>query len=136
MITRDQAHRDAMRASIDSVAGRLQEVLGQRITAYAVGIKDPRTIGRWAGDGGQKPREATEKRLRELFEITQILLGRETPETVRAWLMGSNPLLDDRSPLELLHSESQPPVHRTAATDANAGYLTVASAAEDFVRDA
>ena len=139
MITREQAHDEAMRASIDSIAGYLQEVLGQRITAYAIGVKDPRTIGRWArGDGAQRPREASALRLRGLFEITQLLLGRESTDTVRAWLMGANPLLDDRAPLELLHKDDHPPVHRTAATDTDAGsgYRTVVSAAEEFVRDA
>jgi len=139
MITREQAHDEAMRASIDSIAGYLQEALGQRLTAYAVGIKDPRTIGRWArGEQGQKPREATAQRLRGLFEITQLLLGRESPETVRAWLLGANPLLDDRAPVELLHQDDHPPVHRTAATDVDAGqgYRTVVSAAEEFVREA
>jgi hypothetical protein len=135
MTTRERAHREAMRASIASIAGRLQEMLGQRITAYAVGIKDPRAIGRYAREQS-RPGPNTTKRLRELFEITQVLLARETAETVRAWLLGSHPLLEDRSPIELLHSEDHPPVQRTAATDANVGYLTVVSAAEEFVRSA
>jgi hypothetical protein len=123
-----------MRTSIELIAGRLQDMLGQRITAYAVGIKDPRAIGAYAT--GRKPQDKTEKRLRELFEITQVLLARETPETVRAWLLGSHPLLEDQAPIELLHADDNPPVARTASTDANVGYLAVVSAAEDFVRSA
>lgn len=145
---RERAHREAIRASIESIAERLQDMLGQQMTAFAVGIKDPRTIGRYAR-GESAPWPKTEKRLRELFEITQVLLARETPETVRAWLLGSHPLLEDQSPIELLHADDTPPVQRTASTDANqghietpsgvaerSGYLTVVSAAEEFVRAA
>lgn len=108
-------------------------MLGQRITAYAVGIRDPRSIGRYARSE-QAPRSETAQRLRHLFEITQVLLARETPETVRAWMVGSHPLLDDRAPVELLHEDDHPPVDRTAGADTRTGYLSVVSAAEEFVR--
>jgi len=124
-----------VRADIASIAERLQDMLGQRLSAYAVGVKDPRTIGRYARRE-QDPREDTAQRLRNLFEITQVLLARETPETVRAWLLGAHPLLEDRAPIELLHLDDCPPVERTASTDARAGYLSVVTAAEEFVRGA
>jgi Protein of unknown function (DUF2384) len=137
-MTRDEAFHEAMRTSIDSIAGRLQEVLGQKITAYAIGVKDPRTIGRWARTE-QSPRESQETRLRALFSVTQLLQARESPETVRAWLLGANPLLDGRTPVELLHEDDRPPVARTATIDAAGhdgdGYGAVFSAAEEFVRE-
>lgn len=132
---RDRAHREAMRASAAAIAERLQDMLGQQITAYAIGIKDPRSVGRYAR-AESNPSPNTEKRLRELYEVTQLLLTRESAETVRAWLLGSHPLLEDRSPIELLHSQKYPPVQRTAATDANVGYRAVVNAAEEFVRSA
>ena len=98
--TREQAHRDAIRANIDSIAERLQEMLGQQITAFAVGVKDPRAIGRYAR-GEAAPRQNTATRLRQLYEITQVLLARDTPETIRAWLLGSHPMLEDQSPIEI-----------------------------------
>jgi hypothetical protein len=121
-----------MRTDIASIAARLQEVLGQRIVAYAVGVKDPRSVGRYAR-GDQKPHEETDQRLRQLHAIAQMLLTRETPETVRAWMLGANPLLEDRAPVELLHADDHPPVERTAADDARTGYVSVISAAEEFV---
>jgi hypothetical protein len=135
MTARERAHREAVRASIASIAGRLQGMLGQQITAYAVGIKDPRSIGRYARSE-QEPRPEAQQRLRNLYEITQVLLARETPETVRAWLLGSHPLLEDQAPVELLHADNHPPVTRTASTDSRTGYLSVVSAAEEFVRSA
>jgi hypothetical protein len=143
-MTRQEAFNEAIRTSIDSIAGRLQEYLGQKITAFAVGIKDPRTIGRWARNE-QAPREAQAARLRNLYSVTQLLLARETPETVRAWLLGANPLLDGRTPIDLLNKDDNPPVERTVEVDAgkdgvegtghDEGYEAVVNAAEEFVRE-
>lgn len=135
MTARERAHREAVRADIETIAERLQDVLGQRMTAFAVGLRDPRAIGRYA-KSLQTPTPATEQRLRNVFEITRVLLYKETPSTARAWMLGSHPLLEDRAPIELLHEDDHPPVERTAANDSRAGYLTVVNAAEEFVTSA
>lgn len=136
---RQKAHREARSASIASIAARLQDMLGQRLTAYAVGLKDPKTIGRYAR-GDNPPRDEKDERLRNLFEVTQVLLHKETPETVRAWMVGAHPLLEDQAPIELLHSDIRPPVERTAATDSGlserAGFLSVVNLAEEFAQAA
>ena len=138
MTDRERAHRDAMRTDIASIAERLQDVLGQRLTAYAVGVRDPKSIGRYAkgphAESGQKPRDDTDYRLRQLYQIVQMLVAQETSETVRAWFLGANPLLEDRSPIELLHEDDSFPVERTAAADTRPGYFSVVTAAEDFVQ--
>jgi hypothetical protein len=131
MSDRERAHRVAMRTELPLVAQRLQEVLGQRVTAYAVGVRDPKSIGRYA-KGDQEPRTETDQRLRRLYEIVQVLLARETPETVRAWLLGSHPLLEDRSPIELLHEDDPSAVERTAVVDTRPGFVSVVNAAEEF----
>lgn len=137
MTAREQAHKEAMRLNIAAIADKLQDVLGQQLTAYAVGLKDPRTIGKYAREV-QKPSARTATRLRHLYIITQVLLTRETAETVRAWMIGSHPLLQDQAPAELLHAENHPPVDRTARSEAGEGqvpspYQSVARAAEEFV---
>lgn len=110
----EQAHREAVRLPIATLAEKLQEMLGQRLTAYAVAIKDPKSIGKYArGDG--KPREEPERRLRELFQIC-FVLG-EPADVVRAWMIGSNPLLDDQAPIEVLREGALHPVMRTAQSD-------------------
>jgi hypothetical protein len=137
---RERAHQDAMRLTISAIADKLQRTLGQQITAYAVAIRDPRAIGKYAR--GQKPRQETETRLRDLYVITQVLLSRETAETVRAWMIGAHPLLEGRAPVELLHEENAAPVDRTAASESRASvfrqtprssYQTVEDAAVAFV---
>lgn len=118
MTSLDQARRDATRLPIASVAQKLQETLGQRLTAFAVGARDPKAIGKYAS-GRQKPRDETALRLRDLYVVVQILLARETAETVRAWMIGSNPLLEDRAPIELLHEEAVESVSRAARSMAS-----------------
>lgn len=139
MTIRERAYHDAMRLPVALLADRLQDTLGQQITAYAVGLKDPRIIGKYARKAVKKPAEPTTDRLRRLYVITQILLTCETPETVRAWMIGANPLLEDRPPIQLLHEEDDQPVEGAAKATApppfasSAGYLPVLDAAESFV---
>ena len=143
MTMRERAHREAMQLPLSAVAEKLQDSLGQRLTAYAIGLKDPRTIGKYARGEVKAPTTSTLARLRNLYVVTQILMTRETAETVRAWMIGANPLLDDRAPVELLHEENHPPVIRTAEAQSPPppvvpaeGYRTVLDAAKAFASPA
>jgi hypothetical protein len=109
----EQAHQQAVREDIARIAQFLQETLGQKLTAYAAGVKDPKAIGKYAR-GDHAPREETEARLRNVFRVTQLLLTGDSPATVRAWMIGSNPQLDDDAPIELLHETQVRPVLRAA----------------------
>ena len=102
MSTLEQVHRQAIREDIAVVCESLQEVIGQRLAAYGAAIKDPKQIGRYA-KGARTPSDNTAARLKEVYEVVQLLLGSETPQTVRAWLIGSNPQLNDEAPIEVLH---------------------------------
>jgi len=136
---RERAHREAMQLPLSAIAEKLQEILGQQITAYAVGVQDPRAIGKYARGEVKKPRGGVDNRLRHLYVITQILTTRDTAETIRAWMLGANPLLEDQAPVELLHEENHKPVTRTAQAEAqplalvaSEAYSTVCDAAESF----
>lgn len=112
MTTMEQVHRLAISEEISVVAQSLQETLGQKLTAFAVGIKDPKAIGKYAT--GRQPRADTEARLRDLYRVTRLLLSEETPSTVRAWMIGANPQLNDEAPIEALHGRRTAPVMRAA----------------------
>jgi len=120
----DEAYRASVTSTIAQIAEQLQATLGQRLTAYAVGVRDPKAVGKYAR-GAIEPREDTAQRMRDLFRITRIL-GDERPEIVRAWMIGSNPLLDDRAPIELLHEENTKPVARAAGADAPVPFSSAA----------
>ncbi len=95
------AHQEATRASVAVMAGELQTLLGQRLTAAMAGVRDPKAVGAWAR-GEREPQAATERNLRNAYGIARFLLQVETPQTVRSWFVGMNPQLDDAAPAEIL----------------------------------
>ena len=99
-----QTHRQAMTAPVQEIAGRLQELLSRRLTAYVAGVDNGRTVARWAtGEITEIRQQDTEQRLRAAYEIALLLLSQDSPETVRAWFLGMNPQLGDISPAEAIH---------------------------------
>lgn len=94
------AYREATRAKVPAIAQRLQELLGQQLVAYAIGVSSPKMVGRWAK--GTPPHPGTELKLRNLYRTVLILLDSVGPQTVRAWLQGANPDLADVPPVEVL----------------------------------
>jgi hypothetical protein len=99
--TPTEVHRTTIEATTASIAGFLQEVLGQRLVAHMAGVSDSKTVGRWA-KGERQPRGEAEHRLREAYTIFQLLQTMESPHTVRAWFVGLNPQLDDESPAQAI----------------------------------
>lgn len=95
--------RQVARVPVPEVARCLQEVLGQRLAAEAVGVRDPKAVGAWIR-GGRTPHPQTARHLRHAYEVVQLLLEQEGAQTVRAWFAGMNPELDDRSPASQLAS--------------------------------
>jgi hypothetical protein len=73
--------------------------LGQKLVASIAGVSDPRTVARWAA-GERTPRSEHEQRLRCAYQTFQLLITDESPHTARAWFLGLNPQLDDRSPVQ------------------------------------
>lgn len=99
-----QVHQQALRAPIQEAASTLSRVLSRRIAAYVVGVKDTKTIQRWAGGMVTDIRPDSEVKLRAAYEIVTLLLRYEAPETVRAWFVGMAPELDDVSPARTIHA--------------------------------
>jgi hypothetical protein len=98
------AHAQATRLEITAIVQSLQETLGQRLTAVVAGVSDAKAVGKWA-KGARDPQPETEAKLRSAFQVTQLLLERESPDTVRAWFIGMNPDLDDQAPALLIGQE-------------------------------
>jgi hypothetical protein len=90
-------HERATRASSSEIAKYLQELLGQKLTGLIAGVQDPKAVGEWAR-GKRQPHPDAEQHLRAAFQIAELLLQAEAPQTVRAWFVGMNPFLEDRSP--------------------------------------
>jgi hypothetical protein len=100
-----QIHAQAMRISLDEAAQTLYRLLTGKIAAYMVGVKDVRTLTRWASKDVRVIRIEHETRLRAAYEIATLLLHFDAPETVRAWFIGMNPELDDVAPAEVIRHD-------------------------------
>lgn len=73
--------------------------------AVIAGVSDAKAVGKWAR-GQRTPHPVAELRLRNAYQIVQLLLQRESAETVRAWFVGMNPDLDDQAPVLVLRENA------------------------------
>ena len=108
------SHTVAVRTSVSQIASELERALGQRLTAVIAGVADAKAIGKWAR-GERAPRPDSEQRLRDAYYVVTLLGQAESPSTIRAWLCGMNPELDDRAPALVL-AEDAPRVLQAART--------------------
>lgn len=99
----ERAHRQSVHASVAEVAGYLQDLLSRRLVAYIAGVKDAKTVTRWASGEVENVRHENERRLRTAYEIAQLLVRVDSPRVVKAWFIGLNPQLGDVSPAEAIH---------------------------------
>lgn len=98
--------REAVTADFSEVAGWLQAELGQQLTAYLAGLRDPKVVGKWRK--GSPPRAAAEFRLRTAYSAARMLVDAYGANTARAWFLGSNSRLDDEAPAWLLRHAAEP----------------------------
>ena len=99
-------HALATRLPLPALVRSLQDVLGQRLVAVIASVADAKAVGKWA-KGERAPHPDAERRLRDTFQVTQLLLRQESAETVRAWFVGMNPDLGDRAPALVLADDAQ-----------------------------
>jgi hypothetical protein len=96
-----QISDEAALLPIQEIIAYLQEHLGQRMTAYIAGVKDPKMVARWIARHNQ-PRDESQMRMREGYQATRLLVDAYGDETAKAWLFGSNAELDSHAPAFLL----------------------------------
>jgi hypothetical protein len=101
------AWKDSVRLEPANQAAYVYRILGGRLAAAALGLKDTRTLQSW-GRGGPIKDSAQEYRLQLLYRVTAAIEKVHTPAVAAAFLRGSNPLLDDRAPMLLIADEPTP----------------------------
>jgi hypothetical protein len=103
-----QAHDQAVHTSTREAARIVLDVLGGALAAYVLGVKDRKTVQRWAAGTIVAIRPEHEATLRGVLEIIVLLSRFEGPETVRAWFLGMAPELDDIAPARAVHDGRLP----------------------------
>ncbi len=116
----EQAIRaEASRLAMTSVVGYLLEQLGDGLAALVAGVSDAGEVRAWAA-GESAPGSEAERRLRDTFLVTQLLLQTESSETARAWFVGMNPTLGDKPPALVIAEDPQAVVEAAYTFLANA----------------
>lgn len=100
----NEAYQDAVRLSVEDIAGYMQEVLGSKLVAFIAGVKDESAVGQWAA-GKRGMSRSTEDRLRAAYQVFAFLQKLDSNHVVRAWFIGMNPQLDDIAPAEALRED-------------------------------
>src|SRR5688572_9306554 len=101
----ERAHKQSVTVPSPEQAAYVRDVLGSRLAAAALGLKDTRTLSSWAS-GGPIRGVDSEHRLQVLFRTVAAVAEVFTPAVAAAFLRGSNPDLDNRSPVVVLANES------------------------------
>lgn len=103
-------HTHAMDESADAlpvleIVSALVAIIGKKLTTYAAGVKDTRTIDLWMRNGIRGLDKRTEDRLRFLYGIVKMLREHDSPDVIQGWLVGMSPELGDRAVLRVLRQE-------------------------------
>ena len=94
----EHSHKLSVRVPADEQAEVVQQVLGARLAAASLGLKDTRTLSSWARGGPIKAPDA-EHRLQVLFRVVTAVNEAFGPAVAAAFMRGTNPALGDRAPL-------------------------------------
>lgn len=92
------AHEHAMSMSIGEVVRELCDLLGATIVASIGGVQETRAVAQWMN--GREPQRP--HALRFALQIANMITAPNDGEVARAWFHGSNPYLNDATPIALL----------------------------------
>jgi hypothetical protein len=95
-----QIENDRTKKSPAEIAKYLQDNIGQKVTAYACGLKEPKEVGKWVK--GTDPHHDREQKLRCLYHVIRIIMETYDNKTAVAWLFGSNSKFDNNAPAYIL----------------------------------
>jgi hypothetical protein len=107
------AHHSAAEMSPAELTSALQAVLGQKLVAFALCDRHPKTIGRYAR-GERPPDDQTHRQLVDLFTIVGVLESGMRRQAVKSWMLGANPHLRSKAPIEVFHEGRTSDVMRAA----------------------
>lgn len=112
------------RGSFQTVVVELQQILGKRLVAYLIGVKDTKAIDELVS-GARDPDDRTEEILRLALRAASFIAERDGVGVAKTWFQGLNPQLDDNSPARFL----------SEAKNLKRAELKILAAARSFVVD-
>jgi len=100
MEAENRAYKESAQLPVSKIAGYVLDVVGQRISAVAVGLSDARPIRLW--QEGKEIRDENDGRLRLLYRVAKTVASIYDESTARAFLRASSPYLSDSSPAQAI----------------------------------
>jgi hypothetical protein len=100
----DSVLREAQLAGVAEMAAYLQAHLGQALTAYMLGLRERRTVGRWKA-GAYEPTAFRALQLQNAyvsFRVLAELAG--SPAFAKSWMTGMNSSLGYEAPLDVIRA--------------------------------
>ena len=113
-----RAHAHAMGLPVHQVVRELTELLGATTVAVIAGVSETRAVAQWMSEGGREPQRPHV--LRFALQIATMIATHHDREFARAWFHGSNPRLEDCSPMTLLRERPLGEVQRPITSAARA----------------
>jgi hypothetical protein len=102
-----ELEREALTASPAELAAWLQDHLGQKIAAFALGLADAKMVGRYAA-GRTRPRDTVLWRMQHAYQAARLVVEAYGDVTAKSWFFGTNSILDDRAPALVLREAVGP----------------------------
>lgn len=98
-------HGRVTRLGIRELVRELNGALGPTLVAAGTGSKDRRLPIKWAKDDGPRPGADFERRLRLMARTWSLVAEHEGAHVARAWFIGANPVLAERTPLTAIRDD-------------------------------
>ena len=117
-----EARARTARMDIREIVRRLNNALGATLVAALAGNKDRKISYGWAKEDGPVPKTPAVKRLQFAYDQWQLISDAEGEHVARMWFIGSNPLLDDDSPIDAIREDRFQQAGRAARTMVEDGF--------------
>ena len=93
----DRAQKRSIHEPSSEHARYVVDKLGSRLVAASLGLRDTRSLQKWASGEATIKSPEREHRLQVLYRVTYLLSEAYSGPVAAAFLRGSNPYLDDRA---------------------------------------
>lgn len=91
--------------NIHDLVRELNANVGATVVQTMAGVKDRTSPHKWAQPDGPEPRPEVEARLRLGYRVWKTLESAEGRSVALAWLLGSNPRLDEDLPVMYIQQQ-------------------------------
>ena len=107
-------HKETVLLSTPELVRQLISHLGPTLVATLAGAKDPKLPHKWAKADGPTPRDNTLPKLQIAHRIWRLISTSDSDAVARAWFIGSNPRLNEESPIFTIRDGRGDEAHRAA----------------------